>query len=41
MINEDEYNKRYERRHALTHADMVQMEAAARHREEAEDEEEE
>lgn len=30
MINEDEYNKRYERRHALTHADMVQMEAEAR-----------
>ena len=28
MINEDECNGRYVRRHALTHADMVQMEAA-------------
>lgn len=33
MINEDECNKRHERRHALTHADMVQLEAAAKNNE--------
>lgn len=41
MINEDEYNKRYERRHALTHADMVQMEAAKNNEKEKDNEDEE
>ena len=37
MINEDECNGRHGRRHALTHADMVQMEAEARNNEKEKD----
>lgn len=41
MINEDEYNGRHGRRHALTHADMVQMEAEAKNNEKEKDNEDE
>lgn len=41
MINEDECNGRYVRRHAITHADMVQMEAAAKNNEKEKDNEDE
>lgn len=41
MINEDECNGRHGRRHALTHADMVQMETAKNNEKEKDNEDEE